>query len=86
MIVLGRAKTNSSSTRGPNKITDLKLQGHAWRFCLHPSALFITQEKNETDREEEGERRDGIKLRVVQIHTLLVLCNAYFPDIFVIQC
>lgn len=54
MIVLSRAKTNSSSTQGPNKITDLKLQGHAWRFRLHPSAHLISLEKTETDKEEEG--------------------------------
>lgn len=59
MVVYSRAKTNSSSTQGPNKITDLKLQGHAWRFCLHLSALLISLEKNEMDRRKE--ERGGVE-------------------------
>lgn len=41
MIVLGRAKTNSSSTRGPNKLADLKLQGHARRFHPRPASSCL---------------------------------------------
>lgn len=48
MIVLGTAKTNSSSTWGPNKLTDLKLQGHAWRFRFHLSAA--KKERDELER------------------------------------
>lgn len=59
MVFYSRAKTNSSSTQGPNKITDLKLQGHAWRFRVHLSALLISQEKNEMDRRREG--RGGVE-------------------------
>lgn len=53
MIVLGRAKTNSSSTWGPNKLTDLKPQGHAWRFRFHLSAVFCGK-KERWDGEKTG--------------------------------
>lgn len=68
MVVHGRAKSNSSSAQGPNKITDLKLQGHAWRFCLHLSALLISlekREKNETVRRGEG--REMKRLNKIRI-------------------
>lgn len=68
MVVHGRAKSNSSSAQGPNKITDLKLRGHAWRFCLHLSALLISlekREKNETVRRGEG--REMKRLNKIRI-------------------
>lgn len=86
MVVHCRAKTNSSSTQGPNKITDLKLQGHAWRFCLHLSALLSSLENKVGWGEGKGWERWVYEVYFITdlLSYSLILLNAYFPDILVI--
>lgn len=89
MIVLGRAKTNSSSTRGPNKLADLKLQGHARRFRPPPPFLVSGGEmerKCEADRRWRGRKTTRNRVSNREICPLfLFLFNAY-SRVFVVNC
>lgn len=76
MIVLGRAKTNSSSTRGPNKLADLKLQGHAQRSLPHPPPCPGEKWKGRVRQTGDGGggRRRGIEFQTQRFALFFFSC------------